>query len=105
MKNSGRHVVETKSNHELIRTDYGKAAGFSTDFAAAVHVILLADMYELDSLSVGMPLENTFLSRLQGPRLCRELVLGNSFKILQGMWIRTITSCDWIIRSNHLQNC
>ena len=60
LKNSGRHVVETKSDHELIRTDYGKAAGFSTDFAAAVHVILLADMYELDSLSVGMPLENAY---------------------------------------------
>ena len=60
LRNSGRHIVETKSNHELIRTDHGKGAGFSTDFAAAVHVILLADMYGLDSLSVGMPLENAY---------------------------------------------
>ena len=60
LKESGRHVVVTKSDHELIRTDFGKGAGFSTDFAAAVHVILLADMYELDSLSVGMPLENAY---------------------------------------------
>ena len=60
LKLSGRHVVEIKSDHELIRTDYGKGVGFSTDFAAAVHVILLADMYELDSLSVGMPLENAY---------------------------------------------
>lgn len=60
LRESGRHVVVTKSDHELIRTDFGKGAGFSTDFAAAVHVILLADMYELDSLSVGMPLENAY---------------------------------------------
>jgi hypothetical protein len=39
----------------------GKMAGFSTDYACAVQVILLADHFGLDSIGTGMPLENTYL--------------------------------------------
>ena len=35
--------------------------GFSTDYACAVQVILLADYFGLDSIATGMPLENTYL--------------------------------------------
>jgi hypothetical protein len=56
----GRPVVRVRSNHELIRTLSGKTPGFITDYACAVHVILLADYYQLDSIGTGMPLENSF---------------------------------------------
>ena len=57
----GRPVVTVKSNHELLRTMNGKSPGFTTDYACAVHVILLADHYGLDSIATGMPLENSYL--------------------------------------------
>ena len=57
----GRAVVRIQSNHESIRTDFGKNPGFSTDLAGAVHVILLADYFDLGGVSMGMPLENAFL--------------------------------------------
>ena len=38
-----------------------KFPGFTTDYACAVHVILLADHYDLDSIATGMPLENSYL--------------------------------------------
>ena len=57
----GRPVIIIKSNHEQIRMDRGKGPGFSTDLAAAVHVILLADYLELGSIAMGMPLENAYL--------------------------------------------
>ena len=57
----GRPVVRVKSNHEISRTLGGKSPGFATDYACAVHVIILADHYDLDSIATGMPLENSFL--------------------------------------------
>ena len=48
--NQGREVFQVPSNHELLRTTWGKPVGFSTDFAAAVHLILLADV--LDALAL-----------------------------------------------------
>jgi len=56
-----REVIRIKSNHESIRTQDGKMAGFSTDYACAVQVILLADYYGFDSIGTGMPLENSYL--------------------------------------------
>jgi len=56
-----RPVCVIESNHELLRTISGKQVGFVTDYACAVHVILLADYFNLDSISTGMPLENSFL--------------------------------------------
>ena len=57
----GRHVVTISSDHETIRMDHEKGPGFSTDLAGAVHVILLADYFELDAIAMGMPLENAYL--------------------------------------------
>lgn len=57
----GRPVIQIPSNHEIIRKYHGKGAGFSTDYACAVQVILLADYLQLDSIGTGMPLENTYL--------------------------------------------
>ena len=56
-----REVIRVKSNHESIRMHDGKMPGFSTDYACAVQVILLADYFGLDSIGTGMPLENTYL--------------------------------------------
>ena len=51
------HIV--KSDHEKIRTFFGKPNGFSTDIACAVHLILLADYLDLDSIAV----DNSWLSK------------------------------------------
>lgn len=56
-----RPVCIIESNHELLRTMSGKQVGFVTDYACAVHVILLADYFNLDSVATGMPLENSYL--------------------------------------------
>ena len=56
-----RPVIIIPSNHEILRTINGKQVGFVTDYACAVHAILLADYFNLDSIATGMPLENTYL--------------------------------------------
>ena len=61
IEDEGRPVIRVKSNHEISRTLDGKTPGFTTDYACAVHVILLADHYDLDSIATGMPLENSYL--------------------------------------------
>ena len=61
IEEEGRPVIRVKSNHEISRTLGDKTPGFTTDYACAVHVILLADHYDLDSIATGMPLENSYL--------------------------------------------
>ena len=56
-----RPVCIISSNHEMLRTINGKQVGFVTDYACAVHAILLADYFNLDSIATGMPLENSYL--------------------------------------------
>ena len=58
---TGRIVHRVPSNHEQLRAVQGKSVGFSTDYACALQVILLADYFGLDSLATGMPLENSYL--------------------------------------------
>ena len=60
-RKDGRIVHSIPSNHERIRTQWGKPNGFSTDLAAAVHLILLADHFDLRGIALGMPLDNTYL--------------------------------------------
>ena len=60
-KSTQREVLCIESNHESIRMRDGKMAGFSTDYACAVQVILMADYFGLDSIGTGMPLENSYL--------------------------------------------
>jgi glycosyltransferase involved in cell wall biosynthesis len=61
LEESGTSVYRIRSNHELIRTDHERSVGFSSDFSAGVHAILLADYLNLDSIAFGLPLENSFL--------------------------------------------
>lgn len=56
-----RTVVSISSNHELLRTFRNKPIGFSSDFACATHLILLADYYDLSGIAFGMPVDNTYL--------------------------------------------
>ena len=56
-----REVIQIESNHELIRTHHDKPVGFSSDFACAVHLILLADHHDLGAIGFGMPIDNTYL--------------------------------------------
>ena len=51
------------SDHEVLRTTLDKQVGFSTDFATCAHLILLADYYDLDSIAMGMPIDNTYLRK------------------------------------------
>ena len=51
------------SDHEVLRTSMNKPIGFSTDFATCAHLILLADYYDLDSIAMGMPIDNTYLRK------------------------------------------
>ena len=72
VEEKGRPVIRVRSNHEISRTVSGKSPGFTTDYACAVHVILLADYYDLDSIATGMPLENSFLFHGQRYRDFKE---------------------------------
>jgi len=62
-KSFNRKILQIPSNHELLRTNLGKNIGFSTDFAAGVHLILLADLLDLGTIGFGTPLDNTWLSK------------------------------------------
>ena len=72
IEEEGRPVIRVKSNHEISRTIDGKSPGFTTDYACAVHVILLADHFGLDSMATGMPLENSYLFHGQKYRDFKE---------------------------------
>ena len=56
-------VIDISSNHELIRTYHFKQIGFSSDFACATHLILLADHFDIGAIAFGMPLDNTWLKK------------------------------------------
>jgi hypothetical protein len=58
-----RDVIIVKSNHEKIRTHYDKPNGFSTDYAAGVHLILLADYLNLKGVAFGLVIENGWLEK------------------------------------------
>ena len=59
----GRDVLRVPSNHEIIRTFHDKQDGFSTDYASGVHLILLADMFNLGGIAFGVPIDNTWLQK------------------------------------------
>ena len=64
MKNEkGKKIIDISSNHELIRTYHFKQIGFSSDFACATHLILLADHFDIGAIAFGMPLDNTWLGK------------------------------------------
>ena len=59
----GRDVLQVPSNHEKIRIIHGKQVGFSTDYAAGVHLILLADYLNLEGIAFGTPIDNIWLQK------------------------------------------
>ena len=64
MKNKKQKtVIDISSNHELLRTYHFKQIGFSSDFACATHLILLADHFDIGAIAFGMPLDNTWLKK------------------------------------------
>jgi hypothetical protein len=67
-----REVLSISSNHELIRTNHGKPVGFSTDFACASHLLLLADHFDLGAIGFGMPIDNTYLWKGRKFRIFEE---------------------------------
>mgnify|MGYP001178442664 CR=1 FL=1 len=77
LKGKNRKVIDVTSNHELIRTYYGKQIGFSSDFACATHLILLSDMYDIGAIAFGMPLDNSYLWK---GRLYRDFGEGEFFQ-------------------------
>ena len=58
-----REVQIIKSNHEHLRKLRGKQTGFSTDYAAGVHLVLLADYLDLRGIAFGTPIDNTWLKK------------------------------------------
>jgi len=60
---TSRSILQVSSNHELVRTKIGKTAGFSTDFASGVHLILLADTLDIGIIAFGTPVDNTWLEK------------------------------------------
>jgi len=81
LKGNGRNVIDVISNHELIRTYHGKQIGFSSDFACATHLILLADMYDIGAIAFGMPIDNSYLWK---GRLYRDFGEGEFFQYWSG---------------------
>ena len=60
---SGHDVMIIPSNHEKIRTYHDLPNGFSTEFASASHLILLADHLDLNGIAFGTPIDNTWLKK------------------------------------------
>ena len=60
---TGNEVICIPSNHEKIRTHSGMMNGFSTANASGVHLILLADFLDLQSIAFGTPIDNTWLKK------------------------------------------
>jgi hypothetical protein len=58
-----RNVLVIESNHEKIRTTFGKPNGFSTDYASGVHLILLADFLDIKGVAFGLVIENGWLNK------------------------------------------
>ena len=58
-----REVIEVSSDHEKIRTYEELNTGFSSTYAAGVHLILLADHLDLKGIAFGTPIDNCWLQR------------------------------------------
>ena len=72
-----RRVLSIPSNHEIIRTYHDKNIGFSTDFACASHLILLADHFDIGAIAFGMPLDNTWLWKGRAFRNFKNTLISN----------------------------
>ena len=60
--NHGREVFQVPQIMNCLEP-LKKPVGFSTDFVAAVHLILLADVLDLGTIALGTPIDNTSISK------------------------------------------
>ena len=58
-----REVIQVSSDHEKIRSYEDLYAGFSSPYAAGVHLILLADHLNLKGIAFGTPIDNCWLNK------------------------------------------
>ena len=63
MKKNGKEVIIVKSNHEKVRMYHGHLRGFSSDWAPAIGLILLADYLDLGYIAYGTTLGESFLDK------------------------------------------
>lgn len=61
MDNLNRKVYRVRSNHENVRTYFGKHIGFTTDYACMVGLILMADFLDLKNVATGTMLGSTYV--------------------------------------------
>ena len=81
-----RNVLCVPSNHERIRMFHNLSCGFSTDNAAGVHLILLADYLGLRGIAFGTPIDNTWLKSGRKYRDFSESRLCTSKQSQLGGW-------------------
>lgn len=58
-----KEILCISSNHEIIRSSVDLPVGFSSDFAAGVHLVLLSDYLDLNTIAFGTPIDNTWLKK------------------------------------------
>ena len=105
-RQTGRMVIRIRSNHEKIRMRDGKLLCFSTDYACAVQVILLADYYGLDSLGTGMPLENSYLWHGYRYRNFHESWFWNHYApLFASIGLGFVSTSSRLFRNNQYENC
>ena len=92
-----RDVLTVPSNHEIIRTFHGKQVGFSTDYASGVHLILLADMFDLGGIAFGVPIDNTWL---QKGKWYRDFSKSNHWKLWSNRFREA--GLDLVLPINHI---
>lgn len=92
-----RDVLTVPSNHEIIRTFHGKQVGFSTDYASGVHLILLADMFNLGGIAFGVPIDNTWL---QKGKWYRDFSKSNHWKLWSNRFREA--GLDLVLPINHI---
>ena len=98
IEEEGRPVIRVKSNHEISRTIGGKSPGFTTDYAYAVHVILLADYFDLDSIGTGMPLENSYMFHGQRFRDFNKRISGVNILSVRKCWTSYLPAGHGMLR-------
>ena len=90
-------MLTVPSNHEIIRTFHGKQVGFSTDYASGVHLILLADMFDLGGIAFGVPIDNTWL---QKGKWYRDFSQSNHWKLWSNRFREA--GLDLVLPINHI---
>jgi len=92
-----REVVCVPSNHERIRTNHGLKIGFSSSNAAGVHLILLADYFDLAGIAFGTPIDNTWL---KSGRTYRDFAQSPYWNYWEGQFSKA--GLSYVLPINHI---